>query len=77
MHLLFSYNRWLFFWNDQIDKSGFVWQGEEIEKDTFVLKVGIEEDVPHYYFDEDGIKQLFPDDKWEMNHSCGTSRELY
>ena len=28
--------------------------------------MGIEEGVPHHYFDEDGIKRLFPDDKWEM-----------
>ncbi|ALS36278.1 SAM-dependent methyltransferase [Enterococcus rotai] len=47
-------------------KADLYGKGEEIEKDTFVLEVGIEEGVPHHYFDEDGIKQLFPDDKWEM-----------
>ncbi|MBO0441451.1 class I SAM-dependent methyltransferase [Candidatus Enterococcus ikei] len=47
-------------------KADLYGKGKEIEKDTFILAVGKEEGVPHHYFDEEGIKQLFPDDQWEM-----------
>lgn len=40
--------------------------GEEIEKNTFILNEGKEEGILHHYFDEEGIKNLFPDDKWEI-----------
>ncbi|MGM0219625.1 class I SAM-dependent methyltransferase [Enterococcus sp. AZ126] len=40
--------------------------GEEIEKNTFILNEGKEDGILHHYFDEEGIKTLFPDDKWEI-----------
>ncbi|ALS03321.1 hypothetical protein ATZ33_11965 [Enterococcus silesiacus] len=47
-------------------KADLYGKGQEIEKDTFILDVGKEDGVPHHYFDEEGIKQLFPDDQWEI-----------
>lgn len=47
-------------------KADLCGQGPEIEKDTFILDVGNETGIPHHYFDEEGIKQLFGEDKWEI-----------
>jgi cyclopropane fatty-acyl-phospholipid synthase-like methyltransferase len=38
--------------------------GREIEEGTFVSDVGNEAGVPHHYFDEKGIRDLFDKDKW-------------
>lgn len=46
-------------------KSGRVdLRGEEIEKNTFVSQDGPEAGVPHHYFDEQGIRDLFK--KWKI-----------
>jgi len=39
-------------------------RGKEIEKNTFVREDGPEEGVPHHYFDEQGIRDLFR--KWKI-----------
>ncbi|WP_425447366.1 class I SAM-dependent methyltransferase [Dethiothermospora halolimnae] len=39
-------------------------RGEEIEKNTFVREDGPEAGVPHHYFDEQGIRDLFK--KWKI-----------
>lgn len=39
-------------------------RGEEIEKNTFVREDGSEKGVPHHYFDEQGIRDLFK--KWKI-----------
>jgi len=46
-------------------KSGRVdLRGKEIEKNTFVRQDGPEAGVPHHYFDEQGIRDLFK--KWKI-----------
>jgi len=45
-------------------KSDSYGNGQEIEPDTFVLDGGPEKGVPHHYFDEAGIRDLFK--KWEL-----------
>lgn len=39
-------------------------RGKEIEKNTFVREDGSEAGVPHHYFDEQGIRDLFK--KWKI-----------
>jgi len=39
-------------------------RGKEIEKNTFVMEDGSEAGVPHHYFDEQGIRELFK--KWKI-----------
>jgi hypothetical protein len=39
-------------------------RGKEIEKNTFVNEDGPEAGVPHHYFDEQGIRDLFK--KWKI-----------
>jgi len=39
-------------------------RGKEIEKNTFVREDGPEAGVPHHYFDEEGIRDLFR--KWKI-----------
>jgi cyclopropane fatty-acyl-phospholipid synthase-like methyltransferase len=39
-------------------------RGKEIEKNTFVREDGPEAGVPHHYFDEQGIRELFK--KWKI-----------
>lgn len=39
-------------------------RGKEIENNTFVMENGSEAGVPHHYFDEQGIRELFR--KWEI-----------
>ncbi|MBS4538459.1 class I SAM-dependent methyltransferase [Clostridium sp. D2Q-11] len=39
-------------------------RGKEIEKNTFVREDGPEKGVPHHYFDEQGIRDLFR--KWKI-----------
>ncbi len=45
-------------------KSGSFLTGKEIEKNTFVGEEGPEAGVPHYYFDEQGVRGLFR--KWKI-----------
>jgi len=40
-------------------KSGSFGKGTEIEPGTFVNDSGLEAGVPHHYFDEAGIRELF------------------
>ncbi|WP_086314179.1 hypothetical protein A5821_001772 [Enterococcus sp. 7F3_DIV0205] len=47
-------------------KADLYGKGEEIEKNTFILNEGKEKGIIHHYFDEEGIKKLFPTDKWEI-----------
>lgn len=46
------------------DKADFAGQGTEIEPGTFIHDVGDESGVPHHYFNEAGIRELFVD--WEF-----------
>ncbi|MBW9159016.1 hypothetical protein [Clostridium tagluense] len=39
-------------------------RGKEIEKNTFVREDGPEAEIPHHYFDEQGIRDLFR--KWKI-----------
>ena len=39
-------------------------RGKEIEKNTFVMEDGSEAGVPHHYFNEQGIRELFK--KWKI-----------
>ncbi len=45
-------------------KGGAFHIGNEIEKNTFVSEEGSEAGVPHHYFDEQGIRDLFK--KWKI-----------
>jgi len=45
-------------------KGGAFHIGKEIEKNTFVREEGSEAGVPHHYFDEQGIRDLFK--KWKI-----------
>ncbi|MDP4121202.1 MAG: methyltransferase domain-containing protein [Bacillota bacterium] len=45
-------------------KSGSSFHGKEIEKNTYVTEEGSEAGVPHHYFDEQGIRDLFK--KWKI-----------
>jgi ubiquinone/menaquinone biosynthesis C-methylase UbiE len=45
-------------------KGGAFHMGKEIEKNTFVDEDGIEAGVPHHFFDEQGIRDLFS--KWKI-----------
>lgn len=45
-------------------KGGAFHIGKEIEKNTFVREDGSEAGVPHHYFDEQGIRELFK--KWKV-----------
>lgn len=45
-------------------KGGAFHTGKEIEKNTFVREEGSEAGVPHHYFDEQGIRDLFK--KWKI-----------
>ncbi|MBP2099045.1 hypothetical protein [Enterococcus rivorum] len=47
-------------------KADLFGKGKEIEKNTFILDLGKEEGIPHHYFDVEGVKQIFSDDKWEI-----------
>jgi SAM-dependent methyltransferase len=42
-------------------KAGDAGAGREIEKNTFVADSGMESGVPHHYFDEAGVRELFKD----------------
>ena len=46
------------------DKTDFAAQGTEIEPGTFIHDVGHESGVPHHYFNEAGIRNLFSG--WEF-----------
>ena len=48
------------------DKADGFGNGSEIEPKTFVLDKGKEAGVPHHYFDEKGIRELFCKDKWNI-----------
>ena len=48
------------------DKADWCGQGEEIEPGTFVLNKGPEAGVPHHYFNEKGIRQLFCSGQWRL-----------
>ena len=41
------------------DKADFAGQGVEIEPGTFIHDIGDESGVPHHYFNEAGIRDLF------------------
>ncbi|HEX3037659.1 MAG TPA: methyltransferase domain-containing protein [Oscillospiraceae bacterium] len=45
-------------------KSGSSSHGKEIERNTYVNEEGSEAGVPHHYFDEQGIRDLF--NKWRI-----------
>jgi len=45
-------------------KGGAFHIGNEIENNTFVREEGSEAGVPHHYFDEQGIRDLFK--KWKI-----------
>ena len=46
------------------DKADLAGQGVEIEPGTFIHDIGDESGVPHHYFNEAGIRDLFAD--WEF-----------
>ena len=46
------------------DKADFAGQGVEIEPGTFIHDIGDESGVPHHYFNEAGIRDLFAG--WEF-----------
>lgn len=48
------------------DKADLYGKGREIEPKTFILDTGKEAGVPHHYFDETGIRNLFCKSKWEI-----------
>lgn len=45
-------------------KSDSYSEGQEIESGTFIATTRQEEGIPHHYFDESGIRELFK--KWEL-----------
>lgn len=48
------------------DKADLFGKGVEIEPKTFVLDSGKEKGVPHHYFNEDELRRLFDNNKWEI-----------
>ncbi len=48
------------------DKADLYGKGREIEPKTFVNDIGKEAGVPHHYFDEPGIRALFPNSQWTI-----------
>jgi SAM-dependent methyltransferase len=50
------------------DKADLYGQGREIEPKTFILSTGSEEGVPHHYFNEAEIRELFKD--WRLMALC-------
>lgn len=48
------------------DKADLYGRGREIEPKTFVLDTGKEVGVPHHYFDEEELRELFNLEKWNI-----------
>ena len=48
------------------DKADLYGSGEEVEPSTFILNKGKEAGVPHHYFNEQGIREVFDSNKWKL-----------
>lgn len=48
------------------DKADLYGQGTEIEHNTFVLDTGKEAGVPHHYFNETELRELFDQNMWHI-----------
>jgi SAM-dependent methyltransferase len=48
------------------DKACGVEKGQEIEPGTFISEIGDESGIPHHYFTESGIRDLFDTELWEI-----------